>query len=116
MQVCYSNNASSIVPGGVRCTGILHSSVELIEVMTTLGMRMDVLSVVLLSHRVWSTRLTGCGALSYNALPTFVGWHRCNTRVLYNSEGLQHALSLLRMYCYYVGPEHCNGIVIPLMY
>jgi len=62
-------HASSIVPGGVRCTGILHSSVELIEVMTTLGMRMDVLSVVLLSHRVWSTRLTGCGVLSYNALP-----------------------------------------------
>ena len=34
----------------------------------------------------------------------------------YAHEGLQHALSLLRMHCYSVGPEHRNGIVIPLMY
>ena len=32
------------------------------------------------------------------------------------AEGLQHALSLLRMCCYSVGPEHGNGIIIPLMY
>ena len=56
-------DASSIVPGGLRCTSIVVHSQELLDTLATTGVRVDVLCAVLLSHRVWCARLMGCGAL-----------------------------------------------------
>ena len=46
------HHATSILPGGVRAGSILSMVHEVVDVLATLGMRIDILSVVLLSHRV----------------------------------------------------------------
>lgn len=57
-------HASAIAPGGVRSIGTTHTSRELIDVLTVLGARMDILTASVLTHRAWTSRLHGVGVLT----------------------------------------------------
>jgi len=56
-------HASSIVPGGVRGVHTLCTYRELLEIMTTMATRVDLLVSSVMTHRTWSSRLQGVGII-----------------------------------------------------
>jgi NADH:ubiquinone oxidoreductase subunit D len=65
-------HASMIVPGGVRGQHTSHWYHEVIAVLSTMCTRVDVLSAVLLGHRVWGSRLLGVGVIHYGSTSTSI--------------------------------------------
>ena len=59
----HHNNASSIVPGGLRGSPSLSAMRELVAILHTMSMRMDLLVHSVVTHRIWALRLHGVGVL-----------------------------------------------------
>ena len=105
-------HASSVIPGGLRCTTLGGHAHGLLDTLSTTGCRMDAMCLVLLSHRVWCTRLMGCGTLMAggttgpphtNALPTTgsAGGARCpwSPMPCCRGGGAQHLLTSMVVWC-----------------
>lgn len=56
-------HASSIVPGGLRGSPSLSAMRELVAILHTMSMRMDLLVHSVVTHRIWALRLHGVGVL-----------------------------------------------------
>nr|APQ44788.1 NADH dehydrogenase subunit 7 [Diplonema papillatum] len=57
-------HASSVVPGGTRCSIRSTTLVTCTELLQHLSSRMDVLLATVMVHRVWAARLSGVGVLT----------------------------------------------------